>query len=73
MMKRKCYKCGSTNIAKVVSGNAAFIPEIKKDLIEGRAVLGCGCSGGGTTGLYRCVDCGFEWDYYYERSMEQKE
>lgn len=37
-MKKKCYKCGSDNVAKVVSGNAAFIPEVKKDLIAGRCI-----------------------------------
>lgn len=71
-MKKKCYKCSSANVAKIVSGNAASIPEIKKNLIAGRAVLSCGCGGSGTTGLYRCLDCGFEWDYYYERALEQK-
>ena len=72
-MEKKCYKCGSAKVAKVVSGNLAYIPEIRKDLIEGRAVLGCACGGAGTTGVYRCLDCGFEWDYYYEKAMEEKE
>lgn len=72
-MGKKCFKCGSTNVVKVVSGNAAFIPEVKEELIAGKAVMGCGCGGSASTGLQRCMDCGFEWDYYYERAMEQKE
>lgn len=70
-MEKKCYRCGSTNVAKVVAASSAYLPEIKKEILEGRAVVNCCCAGGATNGLQRCKDCGFEWDYYYERAMQK--
>lgn len=72
-MERKCYKCGSTNIARVVPASLATVPEIKKEILEGRAVMNCCCAGTGTKELYRCKDCNFEWDYFYELGMKQQE
>lgn len=72
-MEKKCYKCGSSNIAKVVSASSASIPEIKKDIEEGRSVASCCCAGTGSGGVYRCRDCNFEWDYYYEIGVQQQE
>jgi hypothetical protein len=71
-MEKKCYKCGSANVAKIVPAGAACIPEVKKDIVEGRAIACCCCAGTGSTGSYRCKDCGFEWDYYFELSMQGK-
>lgn len=72
-MEKKCYKCGSANVVKVVPASAAGIPEIKKDIIEGRSVISC-CSAGKASGsLYRCKDCNFEWDHYYELGIQQQE
>lgn len=72
-MEKKCYQCGSSNVAKVVPASAAGIPEIKNDIMEGRAVVSC-CSAGKAGGsVYRCKDCNFEWDYYYELAARQRE
>ena len=72
-MEKKCYQCGSKNIAKVVPASIASIPEIKKDIMEGRAVVSCCSAGRASGGLYRCKDCNFEWDHYYEIGVQQRE
>jgi hypothetical protein len=69
---RICYKCGSSHVAKVVPASALCVPEIRKDVEEGRAVTNCGCGGTSGSGIYRCLDCGFEWDHYMELSMLQE-
>ena len=71
-MEKKCYKCGSSRVAKVVPASALCIPEIKKDVEEGRAVANCCCGGSAGSGVYRCLDCNFEWDHYFELGMEQE-
>lgn len=72
-LEKKCYKCGSANVVKVVPASAAGIPEIKKDIIEGRSIISC-CSAGKASGsLYRCKDCNFEWDHYFELGIQQQE
>ncbi|MDD2484057.1 MAG: hypothetical protein PHQ50_03355 [Eubacteriales bacterium] len=71
-MEKKCYQCGSSNVAKIVPSTAAYIPEIKKEIAEGRAIVKCCCAGTGTNGQYLCKDCGFQWDYYYERSIQNE-
>ncbi|WP_027399227.1 hypothetical protein [Anaerovorax odorimutans] len=72
-MEKKCYKCGSTNVVKVVPAGSACIPGIKEDIKEGRAVVNCCCAGKGSSDIYRCKDCNFEWDYFYELGMKQQE
>lgn len=72
-MEKKCFKCGSTDIVKVVPASAASIPEIKKDIEEGRAVMSCCCAGTGRSSVFRCKACGFEWDYYYELGVSHQE
>jgi len=43
--EKKCFKCGSTHVAKVVPASALCVPEIRKDVEEGRAVANCCCAG----------------------------
>lgn len=69
-MELKCYRCGSTQVAKVIPAKAAFLPEWKAEIAAGRAVAACGCGGTAGAQVKRCLSCGFEWDYYYERAME---
>lgn len=71
-MEQKCYRCGSARVAKVIPAKAAFLPEWKEELASGRAVAACGCGGTAGSQVKRCQDCGFEWDYYYERAMEME-
>lgn len=72
-MERKCFKCHSTKVVKVVPAAAAGIPEIRRDIQEGRAVVSACCAGTGRSSLYRCQDCGFQWDHYYEIGASQQE
>lgn len=71
-MGQKCYRCGSDRVAKVIPAKAAFLPEWKEEITAGRAVAACGCGGTAGSQVKRCLSCGFEWDYYYERAMEME-
>ena len=73
MEDKKCYRCGSFNVAKVVPASLAYLPEIREDILKGKAVTKCCPAGQGVSGQYRCLDCDFEWDYYYEISQMEKE
>lgn len=68
-MEKKCYKCGSSNIARFVPASMAHLPEIKKEILEGRAIIRCCPAAILVPGLHYCKDCGFQWDFYYELSM----
>ena len=69
-MTKKCYRCGSENLVKVVPAKALVIPEIKKEVEDGLAEASCGCAGFQTGYRTKCRDCGFTWDYLMERQME---
>lgn len=69
---RICFKCGSAHVAKVVPASALCVPEIRQAVEDGRAVTNCCCAGASGSGVYRCLDCGFEWDHYMEMSMLQE-
>lgn len=70
-IEKTCFRCGSKRVAKVVPASALCVPEIRKDVEEGRAVTNCCCGGTAGSGIYRCLDCNFEWDRYMELSMLQ--
>lgn len=71
-MERKCYRCGSARIAKIVSPTSANLAGIRKEIIEGKAIVKCGCGTMGSTGRYQCLDCDFEWDHFFEMAKEQE-
>lgn len=71
-MKRKCFRCGSENLVKVVSAKALVIPEIKQEVESGAAEISCGCTGFLSSHMTRCKNCGFEWDNMMERQMMQQ-
>jgi hypothetical protein len=66
---KTCLRCGSDHVVKVVPASALCVPEIRKDVEEGRAVANCCCSGSAGSGIYRCLDCNFEWDRYLEMGI----
>lgn len=69
-MTKKCYRCGSEKLIKVIPAKTLVIPELKKEVEEGLAEVDCGCAGFQTAERTRCRDCGFTWDYLTERQME---
>lgn len=54
---KKCTKCGSKKIAKILYGLPAFSPELKRQLESGEIVLG-GCIITGNDPKWQCVECG---------------
>lgn len=69
---KKCLRCGSEHVVKVVPASALCVQEIRKDVEEGRAVASCCCGGTAGSGIYRCLDCNFEWDRYMETGILQE-
>ena len=52
----KCPKCGSQKIAKILYGMPAYSTKLRKDMDEGKIVLG-GCCIGMDDPVWKCVDC----------------
>lgn len=71
-MAKKCYRCGSENLIKVLPAKALVVPELKKEVEAGLAEVSCGCAGFQTGHRTKCKACGFTWDYLLERQMEAK-
>ncbi len=71
-MAKKCFRCGSEDLIKIVPASALVIPEIKKEVEQGLAKANCGCTGFQTGHRTKCKSCGFEWDYLIERQMEEQ-
>ena len=55
---RKCPRCGSERIAKILYGMPAFSEELRLEMKVGRVVLG-GCGVTGNDPRWRCLDCGY--------------
>ena len=72
-MIKKCFRCGSDNLVKVVSAKSLVIPEIKREVESGAAEVSCGCAGFLSSHITRCRNCGFEWDDIMERQMLQRD
>ena len=71
IMVKKCYRCGSENLIKVIPAKALVIPELKKEVMDGLAEVSCGCAGFETGSRTKCKDCGFVWDYLIEQQLEE--
>lgn len=72
-MSKKCIKCGSENVIKIVPAASMVIPEVKQEVKEGRAKVSCCCAGGFSGTSYKCKDCGFKWDSQIEEHMEKQQ
>lgn len=70
-MGKRCYRCGSDDLIKVVSARSLVIPEIKQAVAEGLAEVSCGCAGFQTGHRTKCRNCGFVWDDLMEAQLEQ--
>ncbi len=60
MKKIKCPYCNSKNIADILYGMPAFNEQMKKDIEDGKLVLG-GCCVDERNPDYHCNDCGREF------------
>jgi len=56
---RKCPRCGSERIARILYGMPAFSEELRLDLEAGRVALGS-CAVTGNDPRWRCLNCGYE-------------
>ena len=60
MAKKKCPKCGSTNIAKIVYG----LPSLNAMMKQGDEVYIGGCVIPEPTPTKHCNDCGEDFDFH---------
>lgn len=71
-MSRRCPRCESDNTIKVYSARALAIPEFRKEVEEGLAIVGeCGCHGTGNGIEYKCRDCNLQWDELMEEGIRE--
>jgi len=66
--ERTCFRCGSKNVIKQVSTLAASMPEIRDEILAGKAEISHRSIQSGV--FYKCRDCGFSWDTMVERQLE---
>lgn len=69
-MSKKCYKCGSENLIKIVPAGALAVPEVSEAVAIGIAEVVCNDDGLMTGYRTKCKDCGFEWTYTIEQKFE---
>ncbi len=61
---RKCPKCGEQSVAKILWGLPTFSEEMRKQMEEGKLVLGGCCiitDESGHYDKYHCKSCNHEW------------
>ena len=69
-MAKKCYRCGSERLTRLVPAGALVVPEISEAVAEGLAEVVCNNDGFMTGYRTRCEDCGFEWTPLMEERLE---
>ena len=69
-MVKKCYRCGSERLTRLVPAGALVVPEISEAVAEGLAEVVCNNDGFMTGYRTRCEDCGFEWTPLMEKRLE---
>ena len=69
-MVKKCYRCGSKRLTRLVPAGALVVPEISEAVAEGLAEVVCNNDGFMTGYRTRCEDCGFEWTPLMEERLE---
>ena len=65
-MVKKCYRCGSERLTRLVPAGALVVPEISEAVAE----VVCNNDGFMTGYRTRCEDCGFEWTPLMEERLE---
>ena len=69
-MVKKCYRCGSERLTRLVPAGALVVPEKSEAVAEGLAEVVCNNDGFMTGYRTRCEDCGFEWTPLMEERLE---
>ena len=69
-MVKKCYRCGSKRLTRLVPAGALVVPEISEAVAEGLAEVVCNNDGFMTGYRTRCEDCGFEWSPLMGKRLE---
>lgn len=69
-MVKKCYRCGSERLTRLVPAGALVVPEISEAVAEGLAEVVCNNDGFMTGYRTRCEDCGFEWTPLMGKRLE---
>ena len=69
-MVKKCYRCGSERLTRLVPAGALVVPEISEAVAEGLAEVVCNNDGFMTGYRTRCEDCGFEWTPLIGKRLE---
>lgn len=67
---KKCPRCDSENTMRVVtSAMLLAVPELRKEVKEGRAIVCAACCGTGSARTFRCKDCKLQWDENMEEEI----
>ena len=69
-MVKKCYRCGSERLTRLVPAGALVVPEISEAVAEGLAEVVCNNDGFMTGYRTRCENCGFEWTPLMGKRLE---
>ena len=69
-MVKKCYRCGSERLTRLVPAGALVVPEISEAVAEGLAEVVFNNDGVMTGYRTRCEDCGFEWTPLMGKRLE---
>ena len=69
-MVKKCYRCGSERLTRLVPAGALVVPEISEAVAEGLAEVVCNNDGFMTGYRTRCEDSGFEWSPLMGKRLE---
>ncbi len=72
MARRKCPKCGSNSVARILYGYPIPSEELEKELEEGRIIMG-GCCIPEFPTKWFCNQCSFGWNSRLYASLEELE
>lgn len=53
----------------VTSAMLLAVPELRKEVKEGRAIVCAACCGTGSARTFRCKDCKLQWDENMEKEI----
>ena len=70
--KKTCPRCDSEKVVRVVTSSMILaVPELRKEVKEGRAVVCTACCGTGSSRTFRCKSCKLQWDENMESDIRK--